>query len=179
MIKTIEINDSILAAFKGMVGTDAHEFNAAMQGCIPDGVMFNHRAAQRWEIQHGEEVADVIKRDINYCEPDEPRDLDLMAYCMSEVANALQSVTGWVRVHLNTLQGPARGSSSGLYLFTCPWSNACTDVFACWADDEWEALEELGEWMAASAEDEEMTDAEYEAEREIWLSSPAYALIAA
>lgn len=170
MIKTIEINDSILAAFKALVGTCEHTLSNARRGYRLD---LHPQALNNWAHHYLEEVADVARHDINYCGTAGLD--DLIAYTVMRVNDAITNATGWTYGQMGSLSavlGPSRGSSSGLYLFTAPVSNTTWETYAVWADDANEAIEELQSEIESQADDGE--DAAHQLE--LVLSSPAYCL---
>lgn len=177
-ITTRDIDNSILAAFKAIVGADTTDFSYAMEGRIPHDMLLG--SLDYWESQYVEEVRDVVLSDCNVCMDsfDDTDVGDLARYTMSTVADALRALTGWDKISLVDIAGAGnkRYSSNGFYIFTCPRTNSTWTSLGVWADDCYEALEELESWLAEVAKDNCFDDEEAAHEKELWMSSPAYAL---
>lgn len=176
MMHTTEISSSLLNALKDMTGATRYDFNEAMEGYLP---FASTHKLDNWEYHNGEEITELMLRDYNLSPEDyEDETMDRMAYTARKISDAIRGLTGWDKVYLHELEGPAWGSSNGLYLFTCPVSNSTWRTVGIWADCDYEAIEDMEELIRAWGAEDEYSDEEIEHDLELWMSSPAYALIA-
>lgn len=170
---------ALINAAKDMSGACRFDFNGIMGGRIPDSLLFSGRLWDRWGLDNGQEIGELIAQDVNLCtEGEEVTTGDAMIYTAQQLERLIRGLTGWDSVHLHELMGPAWGTVNGLYLFTCPVSNTTWRTYGVWADSEHEAIEEMTEQLTAWATEDDMTDDEIAHEIELVLSSHVYAVVA-
>lgn len=175
MIKTTRINADLLASMQDAL-YDKNDLNQILYGCIPDRLSLSTRRFDAWASDWGDEVNEQLER--SDCCEELHGTYDLFQWAARTVGNELSYLMGLegnpVRV---TYMEQAGTGWNSLYVFTAPFGNNGYEAMAVWADDEDAALEALDESLKEGIDwdDVELVE-DYEASKEIWMSSPAYCL---
>lgn len=179
MIKTTRINADLLASVQDVV-SDKFELNAILRGEIPDVLALHAWRINRWEIDWADEVREVAETMDSAADVDTDDAWDLFRWNAATLGGEVSSLMDWDREVQVTDMIQAGTGWNNLYLFTAPVSNTIAQVLAVWADDETDAVAALEDWIDETCDEEGIEEFEdIEAERERWLSSPAYCVEAA
>lgn len=172
MIKTTRIHADVLASMQDAIASK-YDLNAILMGIIPDHLNQSTWRMDLWATEWAGEI-----RCVDASAPDDDREVFLWA--AKEFRTAVHAVTEWGRTMQVTDMIQAGTGWNNLYVFTAPISNTTAQVLAVWADDETDAVAALEDWIDETCDEEGIEEFEdIEAERERWLSSPAYCVEAA
>ncbi|MCE9933614.1 hypothetical protein [Aeromonas salmonicida] len=179
MIKTTRINADLLAAMQD-VASDKFELNAILRGEIPEALALHTWRIDRWEIDWADEVREVAATKDSAIDVDTGDVWDLFRWNAATLGGEVSSLMGWDREVQVVDMIQAGTGWNNLYLFTSPVSNTIAQVLAVWADDEYDAVAALEEWVDRTCDEEGIEEyEEIKAFAELWETSPAYCVEAA
>lgn len=179
MIKTTRIHADLMAAMQD-VASDKFELNAILRGEIPEALALHTWRINRWEIDWADEVREVAATKDSAIDVDTDDVWDLFRWGASTLGGEVSSLMGWDREVQVADMIQAGTGWNNLYLFTSPVSNTIAQVLAVWADDEYDAVAALEEWVDRTCDEEGIEEyEEIKAFAELWETSPAYCVEAA
>lgn len=179
MIKTTRIHADLLASMQD-VASDKFELNAILRGEIPEVLALHTWRIDRWEIDWADEVRDVAATMDSAIDVDTDDVWDLFRWNAATLGGEVSSLMGWDREVQVADMIQAGTGWNNLYLFTSPVSNTIAQVLAVWADDEYDAVAALEEWVDRTCDEEGIEEyEEIKAFAELWETSPAYCVEAA
>jgi hypothetical protein len=179
MIKTTRIHADLLASMQD-VASDKFELNAILRGEIPEALALHTWRIDRWEIDWADEVREVAATKDSAIDVDTDDVWDLFRWNAATLGGEVSSLMCWDREVQVTDMIQAGTGWNNLYLFTSPVSNTIAQVLAVWADDEYDAVAALEEWVDRTCDEEGIEEyEEIKAFAELWETSPAYCVEAA